>query len=76
MRPRPCDVGAVHLALSVDDLDAVLDSAAPFGRRLPDRPERRPRGPAGTRSACMRDTRGGTVLELVQGATVPEALNT
>lgn len=24
LRPRPCDVGSVHLALRVDDIDAVL----------------------------------------------------
>src|SRR5205809_5010925 len=28
---RPCDVGFVHVALLIDDLDAVLERIAPFG---------------------------------------------
>lgn len=30
-RPRPCDVGSVHIALTVDDIDAILAQAAPTG---------------------------------------------
>src|SRR5437764_15098831 len=30
-RPRPCDVGSVHIPLSVDNLDAVLEPIASSG---------------------------------------------
>ncbi len=31
LRPRPCDVGSVHIAFVVDDLDAVLSAIASSG---------------------------------------------
>jgi glyoxylase I family protein len=31
MRPRPCDVGAAHVAFEVDDLKAVVESSARHG---------------------------------------------
>src|SRR5438034_9899272 len=32
LTPRPCDVGSVHVALLVDDLDSVLNKIAASGR--------------------------------------------
>ena len=56
--PRPCDVGSVHVALTVDDLDAVLSAIAAFGWEIAgdtanshDRPERR-------EARCLRPRSG------------------
>jgi len=67
LRPRPCDVGSVHLALTVDDLDAVLDSAARAGWEPAGRPRAMEGGPrAGTRFAYMHDAQDGITLELIE----------
>lgn len=72
MRPRPCDVGSVHLALTVDDLDAVLEAAAGAGWRSAGPPQEMAEGPrAGTRFAYLHDTEDGTTLELIQPAADP-----
>jgi len=30
-RPRPCDVGSMHVALEVDDIDSVVESCRAHG---------------------------------------------
>jgi catechol 2,3-dioxygenase-like lactoylglutathione lyase family enzyme len=66
VRPRPCDVGSVHLALTVDDLDAVLEASTDFGWRAAGTPQKTSTGPrASTRFAYMRD-QDGTTIELIQ----------
>ena len=39
MRPRPCDVGSVHVALEVDDIEAVAEACAGYGWDMPGRIE-------------------------------------
>jgi len=64
--PRPCDVGSFHVAVNVDDLDAVSDVCALHGWRLAGRPQRGVEGRlAGSRFAYMRDG-DGTTVELIQ----------
>jgi catechol 2,3-dioxygenase-like lactoylglutathione lyase family enzyme len=64
--PRPCDVGSFHVAVNVDDLDAVSDVCAQHGWRLAGRPQRGVEGRlAGSRFAYMRDG-DGTTVELIQ----------
>ncbi len=37
---RPCDVGSVHVALLIDDFDAVLERIATFGWKAAGKPQR------------------------------------
>lgn len=68
-RPRSCDVGSVHVALLVDDIDAVLAEVAGAGWRAVGTPQVMPSGErAGMRFVYMRDP-DGTTIELAQPAT-------
>src|SRR5882724_4287433 len=42
---KPCDVGSVHVALLVDDLDAVLESIAASGWKAAGKPQTLKTGP-------------------------------
>jgi catechol 2,3-dioxygenase-like lactoylglutathione lyase family enzyme len=66
---RPCDVGAAHLALTVDDLDAVLHRIALSGWKPAGTPQTLTSGPnAGKRVVYVRDP-DGTTIELMQRAS-------
>ena len=59
---RPCDVGSVHVALLVDDLDAVLESIAASGWKAAGKPQTLTIGPnAGKRVVYVRDPDGTTI---------------
>jgi len=63
---RPCDVGHVHIALLVDDLDAVLDRIGASGWKAPGKPQTLKTGPnAGKRVVYVRDP-DGTTIEFMQ----------
>ncbi len=63
---RPCDVGSVHVALMVDNLDAVLSTIAASGWRAAGEPQTLNTGPnAGKRVVYVRDP-DGTTIELMQ----------
>ncbi|MEP6777233.1 MAG: VOC family protein [Chthoniobacterales bacterium] len=63
---RPCDVGAVHVALSVDNLDLVLSTIAASGWRAVGQPQTLTTGPnAGRRIVYVRDP-DGTTIEFMQ----------
>lgn len=63
---RPCDVGSVHIALTVDDLDAVLARIAAAGWRVEGAPQTLSVGPnAGKRVVYVRDP-DGTTIEFMQ----------
>ena len=63
---RPCDVGSVHVALSVDNLDAVLQKIAASGWKAAGKPQRLKSGPnAGKRVIYVRDL-DGTTIEFMQ----------
>jgi catechol 2,3-dioxygenase-like lactoylglutathione lyase family enzyme len=63
---RPCDVGSVHVALLVDNLDAVLARIAASGWEAAGKPQTLTRGPnAGKRVVYVRDP-DGTTIELMQ----------
>jgi glyoxylase I family protein len=65
-RLRPCDVGHVHVALIVDDLDAVLEKIAASGWKAAGKPQSLTSGPnAGKRVIYVRDP-DGTTIELMQ----------
>jgi catechol 2,3-dioxygenase-like lactoylglutathione lyase family enzyme len=63
---RPCDVGSVHVAFTVDDLDAVLEKIAASGWKAAGKPQTLQSGPnAGKRVIYVRDP-DGTTIELMQ----------
>ena len=63
---RPCDVGAAHVALTVDNLDAVIDKIAAAGWKTGGKPQTLTMGPnAGKRVVYVRDP-DGTTIEFMQ----------
>jgi catechol 2,3-dioxygenase-like lactoylglutathione lyase family enzyme len=65
---RPCDVGSVHVALLVEDLDAVLARIAASGWKAAGKPQTLTAGPnAGKRVVYVRDPDGVTI-EFMQPA--------
>lgn len=63
---RPCDLGFVHVALVVDDLDAVLERIAASGWKAAGKPQTLTVGPnAGKRVIYVRDP-DGTTIEFMQ----------
>jgi glyoxylase I family protein len=63
---RPCDVGSVHVALRVNDLNAVLQRIASSGWKTAGKPQTLQSGPnAGKRVVYVRDP-DGTTLEFME----------
>ena len=63
---RPCDIGHVHVALIVDNLDAVLQRIAASGWKAAGKPQTLTQGPnAGKRVVYVRDP-DGTTIEFMQ----------
>jgi len=63
---RPCDVGSGHVAMLVNDLDAVLAQIAASGWEAAGKPQTLNTGPnAGKRVVYVRDP-DGTTIELMQ----------
>ena len=63
---RPCDLGAAHIALTVDNLDEVLERIAAFGWKTAGEPQTLTVGPnSGKRVIYVRDP-DGTTIELMQ----------
>ena len=66
---RPCDVGSVHVALTVNDLDAVLETIVSSGWKAAGKPQTLTVGPnAGKRVIYVRDP-DGTTIEFMQPPT-------
>ena len=63
---RPCDVGFVHIALLVDDLERMLHKIATSGWKAAGKPQTLKVGPsAGKRVVYVRDP-DGTTIEFMQ----------
>jgi catechol 2,3-dioxygenase-like lactoylglutathione lyase family enzyme len=63
---RPCDVGSVHVALLVDNLEHVLESIVASGWKAAGTPQILKTGPnAGKRVVYVRDP-DGTTIEFMQ----------
>jgi len=63
---RPCDVGSLHVALLVHDLDSVLERIAASDWKAGGKPQTLQSGPnAGKRVVYVRDP-DGTTIELMQ----------
>jgi len=66
----PCDVGSVHVALTVDNLDAVLSAITASGWKAAGKPQTLKSGPnAGKRVVYVRDP-DGTTIEFMQPPSV------
>jgi glyoxylase I family protein len=66
---RPSDVGSVHIAFTVDNLDAVLEKIAASGWKAAGKPQTLQSGPnAGKRVVYVRDP-DGTTIEFMQVAS-------
>jgi len=71
-RPMPNDVSSLHLALTVDSIEAVLAASAAFGWTARGVPQTVTDGAfAGTRFVYMQDS-DGTIVELIQPPTTSE----
>jgi glyoxylase I family protein len=58
----PCDVGHVHVALTVENLDAILEKIAASGWKAAGEPQKLTAGPnAGKRVIYVRDPDGTTI---------------
>ena len=63
---RPCDVGSVHVAFTVENLDDILNTIAASGWRTACKPQTLRSGPnAGKRVIYVRDS-DGTTIEFMQ----------
>jgi glyoxylase I family protein len=63
---RPCDIGHVHVALTVENLDAILERIAASGWKAAGKPQMLTQGPnAGKRVIYVRDP-DGTTIEFMQ----------
>src|SRR5205085_9821272 len=63
---RPCDVGSVHIAFTVENLDAILEKIAASGWKAAGKPQTLKSGPnAGKRVIYVRDP-DGTTIEFMQ----------
>lgn len=63
---RPCDLGHVHVALVVDNLDEIMERIAVSGWKAAGKPQTLAVGPnAGKRVVYVRDP-DGTTIELMQ----------
>jgi catechol 2,3-dioxygenase-like lactoylglutathione lyase family enzyme len=63
---RPCDVGSVHVAFTVENLDSVLNAISTSGWRRAGKPQTLTWGPnAGKRVIYVRDP-DGTTIEFMQ----------
>jgi catechol 2,3-dioxygenase-like lactoylglutathione lyase family enzyme len=63
---RPCDIGHVHVAFTVDDLDAMLDKIAAFSWKAAGKAQTLAAGQnTGKRVVYVRDP-DGTTIELMQ----------
>jgi len=66
---RPCDVGHIHVALIVDDLDAMLQKVSASGWKAAGQPQMLKGGPnAGKRVVYVRDP-DGTTIEFMERPT-------
>ena len=63
---RPCDVGHVHVAVTVENLDGILEKIATSGGKVAGKPQTLKTGPnAGKRVVYVRDP-DGTTIEFMQ----------
>jgi catechol 2,3-dioxygenase-like lactoylglutathione lyase family enzyme len=66
-RPRPCDLGSLHIAINVDDLDDMLDKALAWPLDMVGQVVEIDAGPnIGSRIVYLRTPEEGLIIELIQ----------
>ena len=73
---RPCDVGSAHIALTVENLESVLETIAASGWKAPGTAQTLAVGPnAGKRVVYVRDPDGTTIEFMEPGGSRPPSLD-
>ncbi|WP_372922545.1 VOC family protein [Roseovarius sp.] len=68
-RPRPCDLGSLHVALNVSDFDAAIARAQAWPLEMVGAPVQIDAGPnKGLRIVYMRSPEEGLIMELIEAA--------
>jgi catechol 2,3-dioxygenase-like lactoylglutathione lyase family enzyme len=68
-RPRACDLGSLHMAMNVPDMDAALEKARAWPLEQVGEVIRIDQGPnTGSRIVYMRDPEDGLIIEMIQKA--------
>lgn len=68
-RPRPCDLGSLHIALNVADFDAAVARARDWPLDMVGAPVQIDAGPnKGLRIVYMRTPEEGLIIELIEAA--------
>lgn len=66
-RPRPCDLGSLHMALNVEDMDAAMEKALAWPLEIVGEEVVIDAGPnTGSRIVYMRNPEDGLILEMIQ----------
>lgn len=66
-RPRPCDLGSLHMAMNVDDMDDALARALAWPMEVVGEEVRIDAGPNnGSRIVYMRNPEDGLIIEMIQ----------
>jgi glyoxylase I family protein len=63
---RPCDVGASHIALAVDNLDAILETIAASGWKAAGQPQTLTTGPNAGKCVIYVQDPDGTTIEFME----------
>ena len=66
-RPRPCDLGSLHIAMNVEDMDSALKKALSWPLEIVGKEVQIDAGPnAGGRIIYMRNPEDGLIIEMIQ----------
>lgn len=66
-RPRPCDLGSLHMAVNVDDMDAIMTRALAWPMEVVGDEVRIDAGPNnGSRIVYLRTPEEGLIIEMIQ----------
>lgn len=66
-RPRPCDIGSLHIALNVQDMDAMLKRALAWPLDIVGKEVEIDAGPnTGSRIVYLRTPEEGLIVEMIQ----------
>ncbi|MGJ8530735.1 MAG: VOC family protein [Alphaproteobacteria bacterium] len=66
-RPRPCDLGSLHIAVNVEDMDAMLEKALAWPMDIVGKEVQIDAGPNnGSRIIYLRTPEEGLIVEMIQ----------
>ncbi|MCZ4351783.1 VOC family protein [Roseovarius aestuarii] len=66
-RPRPCDLGSLHIAVNVEDMDSAMERALAWPMEVVGEMVRIDKGPnTGSRIVYMRNPEDGLIVEMIE----------